>query len=107
MLFLFGLSFLALRLTCYLGCSVLFKFRIAVLRIMSLFSTVKAFEVTLWFLSFSFLKLTFFSFFKRVTGLPVHYIGVPFFFIRRVAYLSVWLLLGVFKAFEAVIKADC
>jgi len=107
MFFLFGLSFLILRFIYYLGCFVLFKFRIAVSRIIFLFPTVKAFEITLWFFSFSFFKLTLFSSFKRVTGLLIHYIGIPFLLIGRVAYFSAWFLLGVFKAFKAVIKADC
>jgi hypothetical protein len=88
MLFLFGLSFLTLRLIYYLGYSVLFRFRIAVPRIMSLFPIVKVFKIILWLFSFSFFKLTFFSFLKRVTSLSVHYIGIPFFFVERVAYLS-------------------
>jgi len=74
---------------------------------MFLFLTVKIFEVTLWFLSFSFFKLTPFSSFKRVINLSFYYIWIPFLFIGRIAYFFAWLLLDVFKASEIVIKADC
>jgi hypothetical protein len=98
---------LVLRLAYCSGYFVLFRLRIAVSRIVFLFPIVEVFEVTLWFLSFSFFELIFFFFFELVTGLLVYYIGIPLFFVGRVAYLFVWLFLGVFKASEAVIKADC
>jgi hypothetical protein len=79
MFFLFGFSFLILRLIRYLGCFVLFRFRIAVFCVMFLFLIVKVFKVILWFLSLSFFKLTLFSSFKRVIGLSVYCIGIPFF----------------------------
>jgi hypothetical protein len=89
MLFLFGFSFLILRFIYYLDCSVLFRFRIAVSRIMFLFLIVKVFKVILWLFFFSFFKLIFFFSFKRVISLSVYYIGIPFFFVGRVTYFFV------------------
>jgi hypothetical protein len=86
---------------------ILFRFRITVPRVMFRFSAVKAFKVILWFLTLFFLELIFFSSFKRITRLLIYYIGISFFFMTGISYSFVWFLLGVFKAPEAVIQADC
>jgi hypothetical protein len=67
------------------------------------FAIIKAFKVILWLFSFSPFKLIFFSFFDRVTPLPVQYIGIFFFFMAGISYPLAWFFLGVFKAFEAIV----
>jgi hypothetical protein len=71
------------------------------------FLAVKIFKVTLWLLFLFFFKLPLFSFFKRVIYLPVYCIKVPLLFINWVSYLFIWLLLSVFEASKAIIKANC
>jgi hypothetical protein len=89
MFFLFGFSFLILKLTRYLGYSVLFRFRITVSRVILLFPIIKVFKVTLWLFSLFFFKLIFFSFFERVTSLSVYYIRIPFLFMGRITHFFI------------------
>jgi hypothetical protein len=74
---------------------------------MFLFTAVKVFEITLWFLFLSLFKLILFSFFERVIRLLVHYIGIPFLPVGKVTYSFAWFLLSVFETFEAIIETDC
>jgi hypothetical protein len=38
--------------------------------------------------------------------LPVHRIGIPFFFLTKISYSFAWLLLDVFEMSETVIQAN-